>query len=338
MILEIKILTLNNQTVFMCTLVILTLNSVICETGLDKLVDTALEGRLATIPCVLKFHELYFQTNTSTPDAALIINVLPFGTMFQEKIMFGLGDYKKEYHNTSIIVRFSWRTREVHSAFRTLGKASKYVMVLNQTVDVEYTLFKWQSLETWNSNAPVLIILYRIVNSSHIVNEIKGIFQTFLNFHMLNIYFIYNDKDTRTSSIFTWYPYGNNSCAHRVDHIYLLDTCDNLQEYDESVGPKTNRVNHSDHVADKIPWNFHGCQLRASATIWEPYSFSYNSLVNSTLVDVWSGIEINILEIIRQKLNMTVQYIKNTESRSNRVFDKLYGLYSHLFNGYTLSV
>lgn len=300
--------------------------------GIDLIEKNALEGRLMTIPCVLKFHELYLQTNESLPGATFIFNVLPTASRFQEEIMFGLSDYQKQYHNSSLIVRCSWQERHRNS-FGTLNKATKYIMLLNQTIDIEYTLLKWQSLETWNSNAPVLVILYRLVKSTDIVTEIKEIFQIFLNFHMLDIYFIFNDKDRRISEIYTWYPYETTNCATRVEHIHRLDTCNNTQVFDKQIGPKTSEGNHTNKIFEKIPSNFHGCQLRVSAVIWEPYSFYQKQMVNDTIVDVWYGIEVFILRVIGQKLNMTIKFLKNSESRINKLFDHFDGIYKQLFQG-----
>lgn len=325
-----KMVHLTN-TIFICALSALTLNYVIAGDGIDMIHALVDEGRMITVPCVLKLHELYFHSNESIPGATYIINILPFASKFQQNIMFGLSSLDKDYHNSSLIIRFSWS--EYSRSFGTLGKASEYILFLNRTSDVEYTLLKWQSSETWNSNAPVLVILYRVVDQAYIADEIKRVFQTFLNFHMLNIYFIYNDKDSQVTSIFTYYPYEGTSCARRVERIHLLDTCDNLQKFDEKVGPRANPLKFEAHAVDKIPWNFHGCPIRVSTTNWEPFSFTFKSFVGGKLIDVWSGIEVYILENIGKKLNMTIQFIKNDESRTNMIFNKQYGLYSHLFQG-----
>lgn len=203
-----------------------------------------------------------------------------------------------------------------------------YILILNDFDDVPFAVKHWRLLKSWNTRAFVFVILNFASDRIVLPKDIKTIFELFLIPRMMNVYIVY--QNLTTVNIANWLPYAGDNCANRVDAVYHLDQC--IADAKQESGVST--IEHLEvENPIKIPQNLHKCTLKVSASVWEPFA-NYLNGTNRYGTVGWRGIEVNILTIFAQKMNMTIDFIRNYERRSNRVVSNRTGVYAPLLNGF----
>lgn len=84
----------------------------------------------------------------------------------------------------------------------------------------------------------------------------------------------------------------------------------------------------------KTPASCHGYSINVSSSIWEPF---VTRTINKRTKKMWSGVEVNIMHIIANRLNLSLNFILNSERRTNRQLNGNGGLYLHLLRRHVLS-
>lgn len=74
--------------------------------------------------------------------------------------------------------------------------------------------------------------------------------------------------------------------------------------------------------------------INVSSSVWEPF---VTRTINKDSKKIWSGAEVNIMQLIANRLNLSLNFILNSERRTNRNLNGNGGLYLHLIRKYVLN-
>lgn len=103
-----------------------------------------------------------------------------------------------------------------------------------------------------------------------------------------------------------------------------IDQCEYNDVQSESLGESDlATIMHPEIVyfanpkVPKVPGTLHGCPLRVSSSVWEPYSYYDTDEQAFT-----KGIEVLLIETIAKVLQMKVEFWLISETRENRVADQ----------------
>lgn len=211
------------------------------------------------------------------------------------------------------------------STKKVVNRVRVYVVIIDDIAVIDPTIKNWESRHSWNP----LAIVFSILNFNVTAASAKRVFEIFMENKMVNVYLVYElDNDYKLA---TWYPYSNGRCADKVDDIIIIDECRPTVFSQVSTSAMFISGKSQDRTKTKKLSNYHRCPLNISASVWEPY-VTYNE--NETGDKKWNGIEVEIIRTMADRLNMTVNFMLNNESRSDRSANDSQGLYSPLLREY----
>jgi hypothetical protein len=124
------------------------------------------------------------------------------------------------------------------------------------------------------------------------------------------------NTSTATMDIHTWFPFTEDHCRGPVDKTVILDQC--------VINSASQFVKNVKLFPEKMS-NFHGCELRASTFLHEPFTISKKK-GDSNVTQYSEGIEISVLQTIANKLNFSVKYLPEPKRKAN----KYYSLYDEV--------
>lgn len=189
--------------------------------------------------------------------------------------------------------------------------------------DVNSTVHQWHSLPTWNPQAQVVVLLTQTYNAAGndsaaaLQADIASVLAQLLEHGMLNVNVIAAPQQLGTVQVHTWYPYAYGNCAKQVRGAVLIDEC----EYGQRRPTANNESDQGHDLAyrphakvPKIPATLHGCEMRVSTSVWEPYSV-YDERSGAFT----SGIEVLLIRTIAAVLHLRPQFVRLAVNRENRV-------------------
>lgn len=193
--------------------------------------------------------------------------------------------------------------------------------------DVNSTVHQWHSLPTWNPQAQVVVLLTQSYGSDdddngdeQLQSDIASVLVQLLDHGMLNVNVIAAPAQLDVVQVHTWYPYALGNCAKRVRNAVIIDEC----QYRRPAHNASTSAATDDDDADvvlyrprakvpKIPATLHGCPLRVSTSVWEPYSVYDERAGRFT-----SGIEVLLIETIAAVLKLRTEFVLLPVNRENR--------------------
>lgn len=177
--------------------------------------------------------------------------------------------------------------------------------------DVNSTVRQWHSLPTWNPMAQVVVLLTQTyADDDELQPAVVSVLGQLLEHGMLNVNVIAAPADLDVLQVLTWYPYApDNRCGRHIGRTVVADECAYRRPPIPAYRPRPK-------VA-KIPGQLHGCALRVSTSVWEPYSFYDASAGRFT-----RGIEVLLIDTIAGVLRLRPQFALLADNRENRRADR----------------
>jgi hypothetical protein len=269
-----------------------------------------------TIPCIVKLCNKYFKSERALKGSLVIINLPRDVTGFQSKIIKALNE--DELHEIGVMVKDA---RKKHwNASHVTEKAKNYLMLIEDSSELEATVHQLKGLPTWNPLAQVVVLFTAQMDDFVHELEVKNAMIELFEYSMLNVNVMSQRFNTNVIQTQTWFPYEGDNCANTILDLRLIDECEYAEDNDESEDKdeeyddedekkvKSNEtsifVRESHYFSDfgeKSPKNLHGCPLKVSTAIWEPY-------VVGTDEKIKAGLEVKMIQAITTKLNMVPVY------------------------------
>lgn len=176
---------------------------------------------------------------------------------------------------------------------------------LNKQVD------KFKELMILNPHAQFLFVSTAVFDKPH---EIAFDLSNYLwKENVLNFYILLpRSLNITTFIIITWNAYKNGKCGDPLDKAsYRFNTC--------SFGKTTRNMNWFNN---RLPQKFGNCPIKVKYVVNPPYIIEKNNQI--------SGLEIDMLKIIGEKLNLNFEYEKSALSEMGEV--SKYGQFKGVFN------
>lgn len=172
-----------------------------------------------------------------------------------------------------------------------------YIIETTGADDLDCLLYKLVRTRFWNPRAKF------VINHKGNSAEAKKLFGILLTYHILNVVAVIKETLSKIN-LYTYFPYTNTNSVTPV----LIGSCEgNLTALFQS----------------KLPHNWKNFTLRTALKRYPPFTFSSNS--------TYKGFELNVLEMLEDKLHFKVQYINKTitewgKMHINGTWDGFYGI------------
>lgn len=251
----------------------------------------------------------------------VIMNVTPVPSLLQSTIIQALND--DHAHEFSVMVKDSQKKHM--NASHVSEKAQNYFMFIATASDVNGTVHQWSSLPTWNPLAQVVVVFTEPFSTDALEVETRLVLRELLDHKMLNVNIVSHRNGTNVVQVVSWYPYENTNCATEILNLRLLDEC--IFEMDEEERTEY----YPKQKVAKIPSTLHGCPLRVSSGVWEPYTYFVPK------VGFTKGFEVLLIQTVSKVMHMNPVYELLNETREDRQSDRLNQGYTNLIQGYALS-
>jgi hypothetical protein len=268
-----------------------------------------------TIPCLVKLCGKYFKSERALKGSLVIINLPPHPTLYQSKIVAALNE--DHLHEIGLMVKDA--KKKHWNASHVTEKAKNYLMLIEDSSELEATIHQLKGLPTWNPLAQVVVVFTAEMDEFVHELEVKNVMLELFGYSMLNVNVMSQRYNTSIIQTQTWFPYEGHNCADTILNLRLIDECEYIEmdepitddrevvekeddEYGEQSKQYLLRERHyfSD-FGSKSPKNFHGCPLKISSSIWEPY-------VVGAAGKIEGGLEVKMIDAITSKLNMVPVY------------------------------
>jgi hypothetical protein len=164
----------------------------------------------------------------------------------------------------------------------------------------------------------------RFENRTVLDARLNSVFSIAFSYGMLDVNIIYqHPKSEDIVESATWFPYEKSGCAKNISEIRIIDKC--------QWNPSTNDFYFKSffpNLYPKIPAKFHGCPLKITAVVNEPYVFDANLMKKN-------GSEYNLFAEIADQLELTPVFKVLPDTAALRVYtdDPRSGFYAPLLKG-----
>jgi hypothetical protein len=301
-----------------------------------------------TIPCLIKLCGKYFKSKPVLAGSLVVLNLPPDPTLFQSKIVQALNE--DELHEIGLMIKDAKKPHLDSS--HIMEKAKNYLILIDDSSELEATIHQLQVLPSWNPLAQVVVLFTSEMNDFMHELEVKNVLIELFEYSVLNVNVMSHRFNSNIIQTQTWFPYEGSNCADTILELRLIDECEYVEvdnpllgvdEVDENTedeygGDKDANENFRQYIlreshyfsdfGAKSPRNFHGCPLRVSTSIWEPYVFG-------TVDKIQKGLEVRMIDAITSKLNMVPVYkVMSSEFPHLRVTNNnKTGFYADLMQG-----
>lgn len=257
----------------------------------------------------------------------VVINLVPNPKSFLQRRMLEAVN-EDENHLLGIMVKDGRLPHK--NASRVTERAQNYLMLMLKFDDLLPAIQMWRSLPTWNPLAQTVIVFMDPIDTTDEMNKlVRKVFELLLEYGIIYANAVYQMKDDPNKmEAMTWFPFKDECCASSVDSIYKIDECivsENLNEKTGEVTKSKKFVEFNAHLYPKIPNTLHGCPMRVSTFIWEPFVVG-----NDTWVE--SGVEILMLKTITSQMDMKLKFniLKDDVVSAKISADNETGIYADL--------
>lgn len=258
-------------------------------------------------PCLMKLSVKYLKSERASRGSLVVINLVPSPKSFlQRKILEAINEDRN--HSFGVMVKDGRLKHLNASAWGVTDKAQSYLLLMLVINDLDVTLKQWESLPTWNPLAKTVIVLMHPIETNEDKSIlVKQVLERLLEKGIMNANVLYQMKSDDSKMVAeTWFPYLNSSCASTVENIFMIDECVVTEIVDEDTKTtvrKTSVVPLNVKLFPKIPSTFHGCPMKVSLFIWEPFVVS-----SEDSEDNLAGIEIQMLKTITNQMDLEINY------------------------------
>uniref|UniRef100_A0A336M3L9 CSON011600 protein n=1 Tax=Culicoides sonorensis TaxID=179676 RepID=A0A336M3L9_CULSO len=277
------------------------------------------------VPCVLKLLSVYFKSERALKGSLAIVNLAPDPGLIALKVLYILNENPN--HDLGVMVKDA--TKFHFSPAHVTEKAQNYFIMVDTADQLPQTIKQLFKLPTWNSLANVVILFTSIMNETILQEQTQDVLEQLFKRSMYNVNVMSQRADTVVIQTYTYFPYDSGNCATSVKNIRKIHECTNLKS---DVNEEDNIVLKAFNVFrfPKIPNRLHGCPLNVSVAVQTPYVVGFEG-------NIESGIEIQMLKMIGQKLDLKPSYRIIDEETLNSLTtnNRTHGIYSDVLQGYS---
>lgn len=247
--------------------------------------------------CIISASERFFnKSETLTISASPIPDSDPavnFATQFRTTLLTTLNSKSK----WSLLVRNV--TKPYSGLMLLLRKPRYYIVQIRDMGEFSQNLETLKIDPSWNPHAMFIIASTIIFNDTKAfaLNVMTKLWK--LNV-IASVVLLPNPENNVLFNVYTWYPYEGGNCGKGTEKLRLIDTC--------SFGHIAKNVSW---FGDKIPKVFNDCVVKVRIIDWPPYIINVpNNTIgkHQTYFDNF-GLEINMLNLIADKLKLQMQYV-----------------------------
>lgn len=303
----------------LCILLIFETHSQILDEEQFQLQDEA----SIVVPCVLKLLSIYFKSERALKGSLAIVNLAPDPSLIARKVLYILNENPK--HDLGVMVKDA--TKFHHSPAHVTEKAQNYFIMVDTSDQLPQTITQLFRLPTWNSLANVVLLFTSLMNETMLEVETQNVLEQLFKKSMYNVNVMSQRTDTFVLQSYTYFPYDDGNCANNVKNVRKIHECINQKEIDEQPDDIVVKP-YNQYRFPKVPRRLHGCQLNVSVVLQSPYVVEARGKIES-------GIEIQMLNMIGQKLNLKPTYRIIDEDLSNSLTtnNSTHGIYSDVLQG-----
>lgn len=256
------------------------------------------------VDCAVRFYETHTQSdNTSTGSLINVILLSSEYVDFQNSFIRILNDSYEKYSNSTIIIQTS--ASKFNEDFSIISKTSKCILFISRVQDIEEHILSCHFTSLWNPRARIFVIFHSPVERNRA--EIRRMFDVLHKHELWQSFIIVITIENGATSIITWCSKQNNTCDAKDGRIIELEQC-------SSNG--TMRYHNSSNTQLKFRQKtqfkkLNGCQLKISARVFPPFVMEVNRTKSNQRIQIFSGAEIFLVQLIASKLNMTLEVYPN---------------------------
>jgi hypothetical protein len=271
--------------------------------------------------CMSKLSEKYLEPENPGGNALILIGILQHPKYNQRIVLREIFDSRA--YSMSIMIKNSNASHVDANVFR--GKTTGYMILIDEPQELHNQIKLMKSLPSWNPNAEVVVLLMtHIKEENALATRLKSVLNITFSYGMLDVNVVYqHPKSDHLVESATWFPYEKSGCAKNISEIRVIDQCEWLPSTEEFAF-KTFFPN----LYPKIPAKFHGCPLKITAVVNEPYVFDANLTKKN-------GSEYNLFAEISDQLELTPVFNVQPDTAALRVYtdDPRSGFYAPLLKG-----
>lgn len=289
-----------------------------------------------SLNCMLNFYENYMNIDNMHPGSMIIVNlVTSYNSEYQNLFLKQLANLEKNYYHSTVKIQTA--NSKLNSSYVITTKTAKYVLFVWYARDVEKNILHWKSKLSWNPMAPIFVILRTLTPKRQTQFEINRIFKILHKYDMWRMFIVSTNFDDGNIFIQTWYPYDDEHCGYQIDNIKEIEICSFLHnQHQNSSMPSTNRKVFIDLVDWQKKWslnNMNKCSLEVVANLYPPFAIHNNNTFSKNPTDMYSGVEIFVVNLIAYTLNMTLRIHPDRKNRNGKVRRIIDDILSPIFNG-----
>lgn len=192
----------------------------------------------------------------------------------------------KHDEDSDILTTLGDQLQKLEEYMYSFNRRGKFVVVVTDTsIQNSHDLAK-DIIKTMWDREKIVNILIMICSDQNVLHK---------NYSRAE----YHDEQTVTFDLYTWFPYEPGQCGE-VNKLVLLDQC-------VSGG----LLHNITYFPSKVPQDLIGCPIKASVSHTSPYVIMThnNTEEGGNITYKYSGIEIEYLLILTEKMNLSLIYL-----------------------------
>lgn len=253
----------------------------------------------------------------------VVLYVIHYPNIFQRRILEKLNNDKN--HLISLMVK---NAHKIHSPLFTTDKAQNYIVLISKASELAIIIVQMVGRMTWNPLAQFLVIYSEPMKSIYdreIVLQV--VLNEFLQVNVLNVNVIVQSFEiTNQLDVFTWFPYQDKSCAHKIENVKKIEECKVIDLNETGIVKRENLVkSFNQEYYPRIPKTLHDCPLKVTTFINEPYVVGPKNNLDK-------GLEILMVKVISEKMNLKPMFNFIEQHRASTLItdNNKTGIYSKL--------
>ena len=177
-------------------------------------------------------------------------------------------------------------------------KDTNYFIIVTHLIEVLPNILHLRSLPSWNNSANVVVLFTEPFENDFYASIFPaGVFRELFEFSILRVFIIFQTfNETNLLQLMIWYPYEDTNCAQNLLNAKVVDEC-RYHDLDNDI-----EMTSLFEVHERLPNKFHGCALKVTTNVWEPF------VIGKPNITIEKGVEILMLQTIAEKLNLVLEY------------------------------
>lgn len=251
------------------------------------------EDDIRIVDCATELSIKYFEM-FEEKKSVVVVHDMPYTSNTLKGILKSIN----ELQSYKFDVTMTKPGHDQHFMVDMIVKNTNYLIIVTHLIEVLPNILHLRNSPSWNNSANVVVLFTEPFENDFYASIFPaGVFRELFEFSILKVHIIFQAfNETNLLQLMIWYPYEDTNCAQNLLNVKVVDEC-RFHDLDKEI-----EMTSLFEVHNRLPNKFHGCTLKVTTNVWEPF------VIGKPNKTIEKGVEILMLQAIAEKLNMVLEY------------------------------